>query len=100
MEDHFILRKSRTFSIEEFDRRQQADLLGATLFVASAEDVVVSKLEWAKLGQSERQILDVAGILKTKGESLDYQYIARWVVALGIQDQWIAAKNSAGLTQR
>jgi hypothetical protein len=96
----FILRKSRSFSVEEFERRQQADLLGATLFVASAEDVIISKLEWAKLGQSERQIRDVTGILKTKGESLDYQYIDRWVVALGLQNQWETAKSEAGLTQR
>lgn len=91
----FIVRKSRSFSVEEFGRRQQADLLGLTLFVASAEDVIVSKLEWAKLGESERQIRDVAGILKTKAEALDYGYIERWVVSLSLETQWKAAKNEA-----
>jgi hypothetical protein len=95
----FILRKARGFSLEEFERRQKADLLGTTLFVATAEDVIVSKLEWAKLAQSERQILDVVGILRTKGESLDYPYLERWVVALSLQSQWSTAKNKAGLTQ-
>ncbi len=95
----FILRKSRRFSVEEFERRHQAALLGATLFVASAEDVVLSKLEWAKLSQSDRQIRDVAGVVKTKGDALDYQYIERWVVSLGLQAQWQAAKLEAGLTQ-
>jgi hypothetical protein len=43
-----IIRKSRPFSEEEFRRRELANLQGRSLFVASAEDVVVSKLEWAK----------------------------------------------------
>jgi len=47
-----IMRKSRAFSQEEFGRRKLIHLRGADLFVASAEDVVVSKLEWGKLGQS------------------------------------------------
>lgn len=67
--------------------------------MASAEDVIVSKLEWAKLGQSERQILDVAGILRTKGEALDYPYIERWVVTLALESQWKTATDKAGLTQ-
>lgn len=95
----FIVRKSRRFSVEEFERRHQADMLGVTLFVASAEDVILSKLEWAKLSQSERQIRDVAGIVRTKGDALDYQHIERWVTSLALQEQWKAAKHEAGLTQ-
>jgi hypothetical protein len=44
-----IIRKSRPFSEEEFRRRKLVNLQGSPLFVASAEDVVISKLEWAKL---------------------------------------------------
>jgi hypothetical protein len=54
-----IIRKSRPFSEEEFRRRKLVNLQGRSLFVASAEDVVVSKLEWAKLAQSQRHIEDV-----------------------------------------
>jgi hypothetical protein len=96
----FILRKSRRFSVEEFERRQPAELLGTRLFVASAEDVVVSKLEWARLGQSERQIRDVAGILRTKSDSLDLGYVEHWVKALGLDDQWKSegrGRSNAGL---
>ncbi len=42
-----IFRKSRPFSEEEFGRRQQVVLQGFAIFAASAEDVVVAKLEWA-----------------------------------------------------
>lgn len=47
-----IFRKSRSFDQEEFRRRRAAKLYDIQLFVASAEDVVISKLEWAKLKRS------------------------------------------------
>jgi hypothetical protein len=96
----FIVRKSRAFSQEEFGRRRAADLLGMTLYIASAEDVVLSKLEWAKLSESERQIADVVGILRTQGNELDHVYIERWATALGVDAQWNRARVDAGLTSR
>lgn len=61
-----IIRKSRPFSIAESDRRVPVDVYGLRLFVASPEDVILSKLEWAKRGQSRRQIEDVAGLLRVR----------------------------------
>ena len=55
------------------------------------EDVLVSKLEWAKLGESERQIDDAAGIIRVQGDNLDVGYIQQWVVDLGLEHQWRAA---------
>jgi hypothetical protein len=83
----FIIRKSRPFSEEEFRRRTLANLEGRPLFVASAEDVVVSKLEWAKLAQSERHIEDVAGIFRTRWDSLDRAYLERWISELRVEDR-------------
>ena len=37
----------KPFSVEELRRREPADLLGTPGFVATAEDVVLAKLEWA-----------------------------------------------------
>ncbi|MEO8183448.1 MAG: hypothetical protein ABI895_31830 [Deltaproteobacteria bacterium] len=95
----FIVRKSRAFSIEEFKRRREADLLGTTLYIASAEDVVLSKLEWAKMSGSERQINDVAGIIRTQGKDLDLPYVEHWVAVLSLESQWTQARSVAGLTQ-
>jgi hypothetical protein len=55
-----IIRKSRPFSQEEFRRRQRVKLHDVSLFLATAEDAIISKLEWANLAQSRRQIEDVA----------------------------------------
>jgi hypothetical protein len=91
----FIIRKSRDFSRVEFDRRAPATVWGITLFVATAEDVVISKLEWAKLAQSERQIEDAAGIIRTQGKDLDMGYIESWINKLDLQVQWTMAKAKA-----
>jgi hypothetical protein len=91
----FIIRKPREFSREEFERRRPVELSGVELDVASAEDVLIAKLEWAKLGASARQIDDVAGIIRLQGESLDRAYVERWVRALGLDEQWQVAQARA-----
>ena len=58
---------------------------------ASAEDVVIAKLEWAKLGASTRQLEDVAGIVRMQAEQLDRAYVERWVAVLGLSAQWSEA---------
>ena len=83
----FVIRRDRPFSLEEFGRRQRADLLGTAAFVATAEDLVIAKLEWASASGSDRQLDDVAGILAI-APSLDIAYIVRWVRALDLEDVW------------
>jgi len=92
-----IIRKSRAFSHEEFRRRRLVRLQDIPLFVASLEDVVISKLEWARLAQSRRQIEDVAGILRMREHSLDLTYVETWVLELGLTAEWSDARRAAGL---
>jgi len=92
------MRKSRPFSQEEFRRRQKVKLQDLPLFVASAEDVVIAKLEWSKLAQSQRHIEDVAGILRMSWESLDRSYLEKWIVALGLEKEWKAARRAADIS--
>ena len=93
-----IFRKSRAFDQEEFRRRRSAKLDGIQLFVASAEDVVISKLEWAKLGGSQRQIEDVAKVLAVQWSALDQDYLRKWIAILHLQELWNAAKSSADIS--
>jgi hypothetical protein len=90
-----IVRKERPFSVEEFGRRQQVEMLGATVWVVSAEDTVLSKLEWAQKGQSERQLRDVAGVVALKGDELDVAYVERWASKLGVTELWRQAQAMA-----
>ena len=93
-----IFRKSREFDQEEFRRRIPAKLFDIELFVASVEDVVISKLEWAKLGGSLRQIEDVSKLLLAHWSTLDQNYLHQWIDALDLHDQWKEAKRMADIT--
>jgi len=90
----FIIRRDRPFSIEEFGRRQRADLLGTPGFVTTAEDLVIAKLEWAAASGSDRQLADVAGILAI-AERLDTAYIDRWAGVLGLEDAWRSLRDES-----
>jgi hypothetical protein len=79
-----IIKKRRPFSRLEFDRRVKVALMGVEVWVASAEDTVLSKLEWASAAGSERQIRDAAGIVQVRGDGLDVAYLREWAAELGV----------------
>ncbi len=91
-----ILRKERAFSRSEFERRMPARILGVAVHVATAEDTILAKLEWSQLGESERQLRDVVGVIELGGASLDRAYIERWVRELGVETLWERASAEAG----
>jgi hypothetical protein len=92
-----IMRKSRSFSQEEFRRRQKVSVQGIPLFTATAEVVVIAKLEWAKLAESRRQIEDVVAILRIRSPSLDRDYLEKWISALDLEKEWHEARRDAGI---
>jgi hypothetical protein len=91
--------KSSPFNQEEFRRRQVAEIFGISLFVASAEDLVLSKLEWSRLGESHRQTEDVARVLRAQWPALDQSYLRKWIASLRLQDQWREALRIAGIAE-
>lgn len=93
-----ILRKSRPFSQEEFRRRRLVNFKDVAVFVATAEDVIIAKLEWSKLARSKRQIEDVVTILKARWKSLDRSYLEKWIVELGLREEWNEAIQLAGFS--
>lgn len=85
-----IHRKDRPFSHAEFARRIATELDAVPLAVATLEDVILSKLEWAHLGGSRRQLEDVATLLRVRRGELDDAYVTRWVAELGVAAEWSA----------
>jgi arginine deiminase len=57
-------------------------------FVESPEDVILNKLRWYRMGGelSERQWLDVQGVLKVQAGLLDEAYLRKWAAELGLLD--------------
>jgi Nucleotidyl transferase AbiEii toxin, Type IV TA system len=84
-----IVCKDRPFSREELGRRKPVQFNhGLRVDVASAEDTILSKLEWARKGGSDRQLADVAGMLAVVGPSLDRDYLERWALELEVDELW------------
>lgn len=56
--------------------------------VASAEDTILAKLEWYRQGGevSDRQWRDVVSIVAVQGNRLDWDYLRRQAIALGVID--------------
>jgi predicted nucleotidyltransferase len=61
---------------EEFARRKRQRLphVGLEASVATAEDLIVQKLRWAR----DKDIADVRDIVGVQGDALDFPYIERW----------------------
>jgi len=57
-------------------------------WIASPEDTIIAKLEWAVASGADRQLNDVTAMLDIGGHSLDLAYIDRWVAGLGLQAAW------------
>jgi hypothetical protein len=79
-------RKNRPFSLEEFQRRRRVGLLGTEVQIVSPEDSILSKLEWAKSGESQRQFRDALGVALVQCETLDWEYLRKWAVELSVAD--------------
>ena len=96
-----IVRKARPFSAEEMRRRVEGDLFGTRVFLASPEDTLIAKLEWAlQSGGSELQLRDVAGIWQLRHGELDTAYIDHWVAELGLEGLWRRVRHEAGWLKR
>ena len=83
------VRQNRPFSMEEFERRRKAVVLDTDVWMVSAEDVILSKLEWAGQSESRQQLQDVLGVMRVQYEHLDREYLLRWADELGVRDRLI-----------
>ena len=93
----FIVRRDRSYSHEEFRRRQRIMLLGVELAVASLEDVLIAKLEWGKLGDSALQRRDVIQLLERTWDQLDHEYLSTWIPRLDLEQEWASAREQVKL---
>ncbi|RJR20280.1 MAG: hypothetical protein C4581_03620 [Nitrospiraceae bacterium] len=81
----FIVRKDSEYRKLEFVRRRSFLFEGTRINIVSAEDLIISKLYWAKDSMSEMQIRDVKNLLKTVS-GIDYDYMAKWINRLGLEN--------------
>ena len=59
-----VVRKNTPYRFEEFGRRRRVDIDGQAMWIVSAEDLLLSKLLWAKDSCSELQLRNVRQLLR------------------------------------
>ncbi len=71
----------------------------SVFYLSSPEDIILSKLSWYEAGGkvSERQWLDVLGVMKVQSDSLDQAYLAKWADTLGMSHLLRRALTEAGI---
>ena len=77
-----IPRKDSDYRRAEFERRRRVSFAGVELWIVSPEDLVLSKLDWARDSRSELQMRDVRHLLEVP---LDRAYLALWAGRLGLE---------------
>ena len=65
-----------------FERRKQVDFMGINCFIATPEDLIISKLQWYALSKSNKQLEDIKYLLNE--DNLDSQYLELWTGRLNI----------------
>ena len=78
-----IIRKSSEYRKTEFKRRQKISIRDFTTFIVSKEDLIISKLFWAKESRSEIQFRDVRNLLASEYDGI---YLQRWTRELGLDN--------------
>ena len=77
-----IVRKSSEYRILEFSRRRHVEMGAIRTWIVSPEDLILSKLVWARETRSELQLRDVAQLLSGP---MDDDYLRTWAPVLGVE---------------
>jgi hypothetical protein len=85
---------SEPFDQSRFSRRLKTSMLDKAVWLPTAEDVLVQKLRWSKLGARMKDFLDARAILQVRADRLDWTYIEEWCEQLGISDELLRARES------
>ena len=99
-----FIEKEGLYHIEAFKRKRKdfldEDQKSNEFYLASAEDTILYKLDWFRIGGgvSDRQWNDIIGVLKVQGNTLDLEYLQYWAKELSLLQQLQKACKDAGLT--
>lgn len=80
----FIWAQDTDWDEQRLARRTTVMIGGKPVSVSSAEDLVIAKLLWSELGESEMQLRDVANILGVS--EIDRNYLNHWAEEMDVAD--------------
>ena len=76
------------FDRTRFSRRVQAKILGTVMYLPTAEDVIISKLDWFKKSDIDKHYFDALGVYRIQRGKLDIEYIDRWCEEKSTAELW------------
>jgi hypothetical protein len=73
-----IIKKATGSEADKFGRRRRSEIDGISFWVISKEDLILSKLAWAKDSLSEKQFLDIRNLIESGiDDTLFFEQIER-----------------------
>jgi len=87
-----VLKKTTGYQEGAFERRERTDYYGKEIWIISKEDLILSKLLWAKDSLSEMQFRDIKNLMRA---GFDENYTEGWIEKLGISDGYFRCKKEA-----
>lgn len=81
----FIVQKAEPYRQIEFNRRKRVTVDAFQTWLVSKEDLIISKLCWARESGSETQLQDVRNLVASGYEK---EYTEQWVNNLGLLEHW------------
>ena len=76
-----VLKKNTEFQQSAFENRRKIDFYGGDIWIITKEDLIISKLLWAKESRSEKQLNDVRNLILS---GIETAYIEDWTQKLEI----------------
>ncbi len=92
----FIAYKDSEFERSKFERKKRGTMFGQSVWILSVEDLILSKLDWAKESSSDFQLRDVADLIKYNA-TIDTAYLQGWIKKLGLDSIYEKAKEMVSL---
>jgi hypothetical protein len=91
----FFLLSDDAHDRERFARRRPEGFPERQGFVATPEDVVITKLRWSKGGKRQKDLDDVRNVIIGQKGKLDWDYVRRWCAAHGTTELLERVKREA-----
>lgn len=85
-----VPKKSGDFQQSAFERRERTDYYGKEIWIISKEDLILSKLWWAKDTNSEMQFKDIKSLMFS---GFDKNYTEKWLDKLGVKESYFKCLN-------
>jgi hypothetical protein len=93
----FMIARDDAWGRNQLARRIHRPILAdRETFVATPEDIILSKLLYYQEGGSEKHLRDIAAMLRVSGDEIDQAYIDDWASQLGLTQEWQAVLERLG----